>query len=141
MSIWLAASHQKHTLPVLRRQLAESQERLGCYLDLYQIHSATLDSGVLERSDVLDELARVRDAGLRIGLSLSGPGQATTLAKALAVERDGQLLFGCVQATWNVLEPSAGAALLQAHELGLGVIVKEALANGRLTSRNTGRFL
>jgi aryl-alcohol dehydrogenase-like predicted oxidoreductase len=49
---------------------------------------------------------------------------------------DGVSLFACVQATWNVLEPSAGPALAEAHAAGLGVIVKEALANGRLTSRN-----
>ena len=39
-------------------------------------------------------------------------------------------LFDCVQATWNVMEQSAGPALLEAHEAGLEVIVKEALANG-----------
>ncbi len=128
---------KQHTLPVLKRQYAESRERLDSYLDLYQIHSATLDSGVLSRDDVLDELARLRDGGLLIGLSLSGEGQAATLAKALTIERGGGRLFGCVQATWNLLEPSAGEALAEAHEAGLGVIVKEALANGRLTSRNT----
>ena len=41
--------------------------------------------------------------------------------------------FDSVQATWNLLEPSAGPALAAAHAAGLGVIVKEALANGRLT--------
>jgi aryl-alcohol dehydrogenase-like predicted oxidoreductase len=40
-----------------------------------------------------------------------------------------------VQATWNLLERSAGPMLAEAHSAGLGVIVKEALANGRLTSR------
>ena len=49
---------------------------------------------------------------------------------------DGLPLFETVQATWNLLEPSAGAALAEAHAAGMGVIVKEALANGRLTSRN-----
>ena len=44
--------------------------------------------------------------------------------------------FETVQATWNLLEPSAGPALSEAHAAGMGVIVKEALANGRLTSRN-----
>ena len=39
-------------------------------------------------------------------------------------------LFDCVQATWNVMEQSAGPALLEAREAGLEVIVKEALANG-----------
>jgi aryl-alcohol dehydrogenase-like predicted oxidoreductase len=46
------------------------------------------------------------------------------------------LLFDAVQATWNLLERSAGPALAEAHQLGVGVIIKEALANGRLTPRN-----
>lgn len=40
-----------------------------------------------------------------------------------------------MRSTWNLLERSAGPALAAAHAAGLGVIVKEALANGRLTSR------
>jgi aryl-alcohol dehydrogenase-like predicted oxidoreductase len=49
---------------------------------------------------------------------------------------DGRPIFECVQATWNLTETSAGVALRMAHESGLGVIVKEALANGRLTVKN-----
>jgi aryl-alcohol dehydrogenase-like predicted oxidoreductase len=41
-----------------------------------------------------------------------------------------------VQATWNLLEPSAGPALADARSEGWGVIVKEVLANGRLTTRH-----
>jgi aryl-alcohol dehydrogenase-like predicted oxidoreductase len=37
-----------------------------------------------------------------------------------------------VQSTWNVLETSATAALNGAADGGLGIIIKEALANGRL---------
>ncbi len=127
---------KSHTLPVLRRQIAESRERLGSHLDLYQIHSATLDSGVLDNADVLQELARLKASGLAIGLSLSGPGQAETLARALDVVVDGERLFDAVQATWNLLERSAEPMLIEAAAAGLGVIVKEALANGRLTPRN-----
>lgn len=125
-----------HSLPVLRRQMAESRALLGDYLSLYQIHSATLESGVLENADVLAELSHMRDEGLVIGLSLSGPRQAETLRRALAIEMDGAPLFRSVQATWNLLSQNAGPALAEAHAAGMGVIVKEALANGRLTTRN-----
>ncbi len=125
-----------HSLPVLERQWAESWSLLGPHLDLYQIHSATLESGVLENQPVLEKLARLKEQGIRVGLSLSGPSQAETLQRALDVVLGGKRLFDCVQATWNLLEPSAGPALQQAHAAGLGIIIKEALANGRLTARN-----
>ncbi|WZO96052.1 aldo/keto reductase [Isosphaeraceae bacterium EP7] len=125
-----------HSLGNLRRQVVESRGLLGGHLDLYQVHSATPGSGVLDDDAVLEELARLKGDGLRIGLSLSGPGQSETLRRAMAVEVGGRRLFDAVQATWNLLEPSAGPALAEAHAAGMGVIVKEALANGRLTPRN-----
>lgn len=127
---------KEHSLANLERQLRESRALLGAHLGLYQIHSATLESGVLEDGAVLDALARLRDGGLAVGLSLSGPAQGETLRRALQVRRGGSLLFSCVQATWNLLEPSAGRVLSEAHAAGLGVILKEVVANGRLTARN-----
>lgn len=114
----------------LRCQLQETRALLGDHLCLYQIHSARLESGVLDDQAVLHELERLRDSGLTIGLSVRGPRQAEAIERALELDR-----FDAVQATWNLLERSAGSALAQAHAAGVGVIVKEALANGRLTSR------
>ena len=127
---------KEHSLPVLQRQIQESQELLGSYLRLYQVHSAALSSGILENKAVLAELARLKADGLQIGLSLSGVEQSETLRQALEVRVDGRPLFSAVQATWNLLEPSAAAALQEAFEAGWGIIVKEAVANGRLTPRN-----
>jgi aryl-alcohol dehydrogenase-like predicted oxidoreductase len=127
-----APVHEVKDLSVatLRRQLGESRELLGPNLRLYQIHSATVESGVLDDAAVLAELARLRDGGLAIGLTATGPRQAETIERAIEIGG-----FDTVQATWNLLERSAGAALAAAHDAGMGVIVKEALANGRLTSR------
>jgi aryl-alcohol dehydrogenase-like predicted oxidoreductase len=125
-----------HTRENLDRQHGESLALLGTHLRLYQIHSATLESGVLDAPEVVSRLAELRDEGLVIGFSTSGPRQAETVRRALAVEVDGGPLFGAVQATWNLLEPSVGPALAEAADAGVGVIVKEAVANGRLTSRN-----
>jgi aryl-alcohol dehydrogenase-like predicted oxidoreductase len=133
-----AAVHEvkEHSAAQLRRQWAESRALLGPRLDLYQIHSATLETGVLDDPEVLDELARLRDGGLLVGLSVTGPRQADTVRRALEVTRGGGRVFAAVQATWNLLEPSANAALAEARAAGMGVIVKEALANGRLTERS-----
>jgi aryl-alcohol dehydrogenase-like predicted oxidoreductase len=114
----------------LRRQFIESRSLLGDHLDLYQIHSATLESGVLDDEDVAAELECLRGEGFGIGLTVTGPRQAETIERAVELGR-----FDTVQATWNLLERSAGSALERAHAAGMGVVVKEALANGRLTDR------
>ena len=125
-----------HSLPVLQRQIKESRQLLADHLDLYQIHSTTLDSGVLTNMPVLKELALLRNSGLAIGFSVSGVEQAETIKRALEIEFDGVPLFSVVQASWNLLEQSVTPALEMAHDAGLGVIIKEGLANGRLTTRN-----
>jgi aryl-alcohol dehydrogenase-like predicted oxidoreductase len=133
-----APVHEVKDLSVqtLRRQIAESRALLGHRLHLYQIHSATLESGVLDDVHVLGELGRLRSDGLAIGLTVSGPQQGDVIRRALGVHIDGRPLFQVVQATWNLLEPSAGPALADAKARGLAVIVKEAVANGRLTEQN-----
>lgn len=118
-----------HSLAALRRQLAESRALLGAHLDLYQIHSATRETGVLADREVLAALAA---SGVAVGLSVSGPAQATTIRDALAVDVDGVNPFRAVQGTWNLLEPSAGPALAEAAAAGWAVLVKEGVANGRL---------
>lgn len=127
---------KEHSLAVLEKQWQESQENLKPYLRLYQIHSATLKSGVLKNRAVLRKLARLKEEGTLIGLSLSGPKQSEVLSRALQIRLDGAHLFDTVQATWNLLEPSTGDLLQEARSAGMGVTVKEAVANGRLTPRN-----
>ncbi|GGS00614.1 aldo/keto reductase [Deinococcus sedimenti] len=123
-----------HDLPTLTRQWPETLAALGRAPDAYLIHSATLDSGVLENAGVLGRLAELAASGVRVGLSTSGPAQADTLRRALAAQVDGVNPFSVVQATWNALESSAGAALAEAHAAGWTVVVKEGVANGRLTA-------
>ena len=123
------------TAATLERQVAESRAHLGPFLALYQIHSATLESGVLDDGRVLAALAALAGEGLTIGLTVSGPRQADTIRRAFQADGAGGNPFRCVQATWNLLEPSVGPALAEAHDRGWRVIVKESLANGRLTSR------
>ena len=129
------------SIDTLRRQIAESRSLLGGRLHLYQVHSATLESKILDNVVVLRELLQLRSTGLAIGLTVTGPNQPDVIRRALAVSIDGVNPFAVVQATWNLLEPSAGAALDDAKAQGWGVIVKEALANGRLTDRADGEHI
>jgi aryl-alcohol dehydrogenase-like predicted oxidoreductase len=118
----------------LRRQIEESRRLLGDRLSLYQIHSATIESGVFDDREVLDDLRSLRESGLVVGFSTSGPKQAEAIARGIQERVDGEPLFSTVQSTWNVLEPSAGPALAEAHADGRGILIKEAMANGRLAA-------
>lgn len=127
---------KEHSLSTLLRQRQESYQNLGRYLKLYQIHSATLESGVLENQAVLEQLSRYQQEGLVIGLTLSGVNQVEILRRAFGITINGRPLFNCVEATWNLLEQSVGTVLQEANQRGMGVMIKEALANGRLTDKN-----
>ncbi len=133
-----AAKHEikEHSLEVLNRQWPESTGLLGDHLGIYHIHSASLQSGVLDNQSVLDRLWELKEEGMVIGLSLSGEHQSDTLEQAMRISTGGQHLFLSVQVTWNVLERSTTTVLQKARQAGIGIIVKEALANGRLTARN-----
>lgn len=127
---------KEHSVDVLKRQWSESKELLGDRLNIYQIHSATIESGVLDNKNLLYRLWELKEEGIVIGLTLSGANQGETLRKALSIISRGEYLFQAVQVTWNILERSTTDILTDAHQSGIGVIVKEAVANGRLTSRN-----
>src|SRR4051812_8057062 len=117
-----------HDVETFRRQLNETLEHLGEWLQLYQIHSATPESGVL-RDDAV--LRAMQETDLPLGVSVSGVSQADTIDLALTLG-----LFDAVQATWNLLERAAGPALERAHAAGVRGDVKEALGNGPRAHRD-----
>ena len=118
------------SVEAFRRQLVETRSRLGAWLSLYQIHSATVSSGVLDDEALRADLADLRTTGVAVGLTVTGTEQAATIEHALEVGG-----FDAVQATWNLHERSAGPALARARAAGVRTVVKEAVANGRLTDR------
>ena len=124
-----------HDLATLDRQWAESRALLGDRIDLYQVHSLTPDSPLWDDDALLHRLAGLRDAGTALGFSTSGPHQADAVRRGVALQVGGAPLFSAVQSTWNLLETSVGPALAEASAAGFRVLVKEGVANGRLTDR------
>jgi aryl-alcohol dehydrogenase-like predicted oxidoreductase len=94
-----------------------------------------MESNVLEDVPLLTELAQLKAEGVAIGFTTTGERQRATIEHGLRARVDGVRLFDAVQVTYNLLERSSEPAMLAAHEEGLTVIVKEGVANGRLTSR------
>ena len=67
--------------------MEETKANLGPYLDLYQVHSATFDSGILTNTRVHEAMHRVCrvENGWCVGLSVSGPDQDELIREALGV--------------------------------------------------------
>lgn len=124
---------KEHTREHLATQWAETLAALGGPPALYQVHSLTTGSPLFDDPGLQADLARLRDEhGVRLGFSTSGADQPDAVRRGLALRVGGSPLFTAVQATWNLLEPSVGDALAAAHADGVLVMVKEAVANGRL---------
>mmetsp|Transcript_8040 Transcript_8040/g.13312 ORF Transcript_8040/g.13312 Transcript_8040/m.13312 type:complete len:333 (-) Transcript_8040:57-1055(-) len=123
-----------HSVENFLKQVEQTAECLGEYVDLYQVHSATFDSGILANEEVHAALSKCRrERGWKLGLSVSGPQQNDVLREAMKLKAKGENipLFDSVQCTFNVLEQRPADALLEARESGMDIIIKEGLANGR----------
>ena len=123
---------KEHSLDKLNEQWEVSKHLLP-YLKIYQIHSATLDSGVLENREVLKRLSQLKqEYNLKIGLSTSGKNQNEIIEKALSVKVDNNTLFDSFQVTFNVFDQSLLKITPLLKQENKTIIVKEALANGRV---------
>ncbi|WP_111684391.1 aldo/keto reductase [Winogradskyella tangerina] len=123
---------KEHSLSKLNEQWEVSKAFLP-NLSIYQIHSATLETGVLTNNKVLSRLHELKQThGLKIGLSSSGTAQNAIISEALKVTFDGVELFDSFQVTFNIFEQSTFSILKQLLVNNKTVIIKEALANGRV---------
>jgi aryl-alcohol dehydrogenase-like predicted oxidoreductase len=123
---------KEHSLDKLREQWQVSKE-LQPALKIYQVHSATFESGILENSEVLKELFEIKkQTGVQIGITTSGTQQSEIIEAALKVKIENEDLFDSYQVTYNIFEQSSHAILKHLLQLNKTVIIKEALANGRI---------
>ena len=66
---------------------------LGKSIDLYQIHSVTPESSVLNDKDVIKELHSIKKGGVDIGISTSGPQQKETITELLEINKSENYLL------------------------------------------------
>lgn len=129
---------KEHSAAMFDRQWPETLDALGSAPDLYLVHSVTPDSPVLADSAVMSRLRALRETGVRVGLSTSGPHQGEVLRAALSLDDSP---FRAVQSTWNLREATVSDALAEAHAVGWTVVLKEVLANGELATAAPGSDL
>jgi len=127
---------KEHTLTKLNEQWEVSKALLP-NLKIYQIHSATLDSGVLQNSEVYSRLYELKkEHHLKIGITSSGTEQVKIIDEAQKITLGGEDLFDSYQVTFNIFEQSCFDILKQLLVKGKTIIIKEALANGRVFRSN-----
>lgn len=129
-----ATQHEvkEHSLSKLNEQWTFSKELLP-QLSTYQIHSATFETGVLENRAVLNRLQELKEQHrISMGITTTGSNQVEVIQKALAVQVENTQLFDTFQVTYNILDQSLATIAAELHNQGKRIIVKEALANGRL---------
>ena len=73
-----------------------------------------------------------QDYNIEIGITTSGTNQRETIEKALTVEVDNKPLFSVFQVTYNIFEQSITDSIGLLKAIQATVIVKEAMANGRI---------
>lgn len=123
---------KEHSLSKLNEQWNFSKQ-LSPHLKVYQIHSATIESGVLENRAVLEQLAFLKKKyHLKIGLTTTGTNQISVIKKALNTSVDGEQLFDLFQVTYNFLEQSLQEISAELILQNKSIVIKEAMANGRI---------
>ncbi|WP_460217761.1 aldo/keto reductase [Psychroserpens sp. MEBiC05023] len=123
---------KEHSLNKLNEQWNISKAFMP-HLKVYQIHSATFETGVLKNEAVLNRLAALKNEhDLDIAITTTGANQIEVLKQALDISVNGTQLFDAFQVTYNILDQSLSDLYTELHSQNKRIIIKEALANGRL---------
>lgn len=123
---------KEHSIEKLNEQWQVSKALLPA-LKYYQIHSATFETQVLNNTLVINRLATLKEEyGLMMGLTTTGGNQVEVFKEARKIIRNGKPLFDLFQITYNVFDQSLASVLEEINDTNIKIVVKEALANGRV---------
>jgi aryl-alcohol dehydrogenase-like predicted oxidoreductase len=129
-----ATQHEvkEHSLEKLNEQWKKSKVLLP-NLRIYQIHSATFETGVIENERILNRLAELKsEYNLIIGITTTGANQKEVLTKAIDIEVDSESLFDLFQVTYNIFDQSLATVAEEIAKRNKRLVIKEAMANGRV---------
>jgi aryl-alcohol dehydrogenase-like predicted oxidoreductase len=127
-------SRYDYSAEAVRSSLERSLRRLRTgALDLVFIHSNGDDLAIQQQTDVVSVLQDFRQRGLIRAIGLSGK---TVAGAELALEWADALMV-----EYHLDDRSHEAVMATAASRGLGVVVKKALASGRLPAREAVAFV
>jgi aryl-alcohol dehydrogenase-like predicted oxidoreductase len=111
----------EHTRASVQRSLQRLQTEV---IDLVLVHSDGNDLHIIEQLGTLETLAELKSAGLIRAFGMS----TKTVAGGQAAARQSDV----VMLTYNLAEREEAAVLDTCYELGVGAVIKKALASGHL---------
>ncbi len=118
----------------VRSSLERSRQRLQRdVLDIVFVHSDGRDEQIQRETDVVKVLQELRDAGTIRAIGFS--------AKTVEGAHSAMLWADALMLEYNIDELSQEQVMQQAHDNGIGVVVKKGLASGHLPADEAVRFV
>lgn len=116
----------------VRRSLERSVERLHGPPDLVLVHSDGRDLEILRTTPVVKTLMAAREANLARHIGFSG--------KTIDGAREAMAWAEVLMVTYNAADRSHEDVIAEAHERGIGVLVKKGLGSGHLDAASSIEF-
>jgi aryl-alcohol dehydrogenase-like predicted oxidoreductase len=128
-------SSHDYSSDAIRQSIESSLKNLQTdYLDIVLIHSSGEDKKILEQSDVVSELIRMRERGL---IRAIGASTKTVEGGLLALK-----MMDLVMVAYNPDDTSQASVLDAAEKQNKGLLVKKALVSGHTqNARESLRFV
>jgi aryl-alcohol dehydrogenase-like predicted oxidoreductase len=123
-----------YSAPAIRASVERSLRRLNTdVIDLLLIHSDGRDLPILRDTDAVETLIALREAGRAAAIGLSG--------KTVEGARAAMSWADVLMVEYHLQNRSHEDVIAEAAEADVGIIVKKALASGRLPAEEALRFV
>jgi aryl-alcohol dehydrogenase-like predicted oxidoreductase len=103
------------------------------HVDILLLHSDGRDIEILNQTDALEALGRLKQSGKTRAIGIS--------AKTQAGIRESCKTLDVIMAPFSQTDPTLAEALRQAHQAGLGVLAIKGLSSGYLEARPAIEFV